>query len=52
MANLIALVAARRTLLPPRFLDGVLYASEQAYHSVAKAALVAGFPTENVPEIP
>ncbi len=52
MANLIALVAARRALLPPRFLDGVLYASDQAHHSVAKAALVAGFPPENIREVP
>ncbi len=52
MANLIALVTARRALLPPRFLDGVLYASDQAHHSVAKAAMIAGFPPENVREVP
>ncbi|MFO0551149.1 MAG: aminotransferase class V-fold PLP-dependent enzyme [Polyangiaceae bacterium] len=52
MANLIALVTARRTLLPPDFMRGVVYASDQAHHSVLKAALFAGVPEDNVRSIP
>jgi aromatic-L-amino-acid decarboxylase len=52
MANLIALVAARRDRLPPDFLSGVLYTSSQAHHSVAKAAAFAGFPGERVRSLP
>jgi aromatic-L-amino-acid decarboxylase len=48
MANLIALVTARRERLPPDFLRGVIYASDQVHHSVEKAALIAGFPPENI----
>lgn len=51
MANLIAVVTARRERLPKDFLRGVLYASSEAHHSVQKAALIAGFPPENVREI-
>lgn len=52
LANLGAVVAARRDRLPPDFLRGVIYTSEQAHHSVRKAALIAGFPMERVVEIP
>jgi len=52
MANLIALVTARRERLPENFLSGVLYASDQAHHSVQKAALLAGFPPANVRAVP
>jgi aromatic-L-amino-acid/L-tryptophan decarboxylase len=52
MANLIALVTARRERLPGNFLSGVLYASDQAHHSVQKAALLAGFPPANVRSVP
>jgi aromatic-L-amino-acid decarboxylase len=48
LANLIALVTARRARLPENFLSGVVYASDQAHHSVQKAALLAGFPPANV----
>lgn len=51
MANLIAIVTARRERLPVDFLKGTLYASAHAHHSVRKAALLAGFPVENVREI-
>lgn len=52
MANLIAVVTARRERLPEAFLDGVLYASDQVHHSVKKAAVLAGFPSRNVREVP
>lgn len=52
LANLTAVVTARRTRLPAHFLQGTLYVSDQVHHSVTKAALVAGFPTENVRVVP
>jgi aromatic-L-amino-acid/L-tryptophan decarboxylase len=48
LANFTALVTARREKLPADFLRGTLYASDQVHHSVQKAALLAGFPPENV----
>lgn len=51
MANLTALVTARRERLPPDFLRGVIYTSTEAHHSVRKAALIAGFPGEQIREI-
>ena len=52
LANWIALVTARRERLPENFLNGTLYASDQAHHSVAKGAILAGFPEGNVREVP
>lgn len=52
MANLIAIVTARRERLPPDFLRGVIYVSDQTHHSVAKAASFAGFPAAQVRCIP
>jgi aromatic-L-amino-acid decarboxylase len=52
LANFSALVTARRELLPDDFLSGVLYASDQVHHSVAKAAMLAGFPEGNVRLVP
>ncbi len=52
MANLIALVAARRDRLPPEFQRGVVYTSDQAHHSVLKAALFAGILPERVRALP
>ncbi len=52
LANFSALVTARRERLPPDFLRGVIYVSDQAHHSVRKAALLAGFPPDRVREIP
>ncbi|WP_458188436.1 pyridoxal phosphate-dependent decarboxylase family protein [Haladaptatus sp. NG-WS-4] len=52
MANLIASVTARRNRLADDFLDGVVYTSDQSHHSVAKSAVLAGFPPENVRSIP
>jgi aromatic-L-amino-acid decarboxylase len=48
MANLIAVVTARGARLPADFLRGTIYTSDQAHHSVQKAALFAGFPEERV----
>ena len=52
LANFSALVAARRELLPDDFLSGTLYVSDQVHHSIAKAAILAGFPEENVRLVP
>ena len=52
LASFSAIVAARRERLPADFLRGVLYASDQTHYAVAKAAVLAGFPPENVREIP
>lgn len=51
LANFTAVVTARRELLGDRFLDGILYTSDQTHHSVLKAALLAGFPERNVRRI-
>ncbi len=48
LANLSAVVTARRELLPADFLSGTLYVSDQVHHSVQKAAMLAGFPLDNV----
>lgn len=48
ISNFSAIVTARRERLPPDFLRGTLYASDQTHHSVEKAAMLAGFPPENV----
>jgi aromatic-L-amino-acid decarboxylase len=48
MSNLIALVTARQTKLGDRFDDGVVYVSDQAHHSVLKAARFAGFRDDQV----
>jgi len=47
LANFSAAVAAR-TRLGERFLDGTVYCSTQAHHSVARAARLAGFPAANL----
>ncbi|MEM7353910.1 MAG: aminotransferase class I/II-fold pyridoxal phosphate-dependent enzyme [Acidobacteriota bacterium] len=48
LANLTAMVTARSERLPEDFLRGTLYTSDQAHHSVIKAATIAGFPPRNV----
>ena len=52
ISNFSAIVTARREKLPPAFLSGTLYVSDQTHHSVEKAAMLAGFPPENVRSIP
>lgn len=51
LANLTAIVTARRVRLPAEFWSGVIYTSDQTHHSVRKAAVLAGFPEGNVREI-
>jgi len=48
LANFSAIVTARRDRLPANFLNGTIYVSDQVHHSVDKAAMLAGFPHENV----
>ena len=52
LANFSAIVTARCEKLPEDFLSGTIYTSEQAHHSVARAALLAGFPRANIRPIP
>jgi len=52
ISNLTAIVTARATRLPEDFLSGVLYFSEEAHRSVAKAARIAGFPERCLRSIP
>jgi aromatic-L-amino-acid decarboxylase len=52
LANFIAIVTARKELLPENFLRGTLYCSDQVHHSFQKAANLAGFPFANLREIP
>ena len=52
LANFTAMVTARRERLRDNFLTGTIYTSDQTHHSVRKAAVLAGFPGENVREIP
>jgi aromatic-L-amino-acid decarboxylase len=48
IANLVALACAREKKLGENFQDGVVYASDQAHHSVPKAARLLGFPRARV----
>jgi aromatic-L-amino-acid decarboxylase len=52
LANFSAIVMARVARLPEDFLKGTLYVSEEAHHSIRKAALLAGFPARNVRAVP
>ncbi|HEX2090733.1 MAG TPA: aminotransferase class I/II-fold pyridoxal phosphate-dependent enzyme [Actinomycetota bacterium] len=52
MANFSAIVTARRSLLPEDFLKGTMYVSDQTHASVAKSAVLAGFPLRNIREVP
>jgi aromatic-L-amino-acid decarboxylase len=52
LANFTAIVTARRNLLGDDFLQGSLYCSDQVHHSVTKAAMLAGFPANNIREVP
>jgi len=52
LAAFSAVVTARRERLGEDFLTGTLYVSDQAHHSLAKAAVLAGFPPANVRVVP
>jgi aromatic-L-amino-acid decarboxylase len=52
LANFSAVVVARRERLPEDFLRGTIYTSDQAHHSVVKAAMLAGVPAANVRVLP
>jgi aromatic-L-amino-acid decarboxylase len=52
LSALTALITARRERLPENFLSGMIYVSDQAHHSLEKAALLAGFPAANVRKLP
>ncbi len=52
LANFSALFTARRTELPEDFLSGRIYTSDQAHHSVFKAAQLVGFPESAIRIIP
>lgn len=52
LANLTGLVTARIVQLGDDFRGGTIYASDQSHHSVAKAAVLAGFPPANVRRVP
>jgi aromatic-L-amino-acid decarboxylase len=52
LANLTALIAARRAILGDDFLCATLYCGDQTHHAFQKAAILAGFPASNIREIP
>jgi aromatic-L-amino-acid decarboxylase len=52
LANFSAIVTARRDRLSEDFLNGTIYVSNQAHHSVDKAAYIAGFPERNLRHVP
>lgn len=52
LANLSAVITARCVKLGEELSDGVVYTSEQAHHSVKKAALLAGLREANVRAVP
>ncbi|MDP9359905.1 MAG: aminotransferase class I/II-fold pyridoxal phosphate-dependent enzyme [Acidobacteriota bacterium] len=52
LANLTAIIAARRSLLGDDFLRATLYCGDQTHHAFQKAAVLAGFPAANIREIP
>jgi aromatic-L-amino-acid decarboxylase len=52
MANLSAIVTARRALLGEDFQGGTLYLSAQTHASVAKAAILAGFAQSCIRTVP
>ncbi|MCP4499750.1 MAG: hypothetical protein GY822_07290 [Deltaproteobacteria bacterium] len=51
LANFSAIFTVRRVLLGDDLSKGCIYTSDQAHHSVVKAAVLAGFPAERVRKI-
>jgi aromatic-L-amino-acid decarboxylase len=52
LANLTAIIAARRALLGDDFRSATLYCGDQTHHAFQKAAILAGVPAANIREIP
>jgi aromatic-L-amino-acid decarboxylase len=52
LANLSALIAARRIKLGDDFGRGTIYTSDQVHHSVEKAVVMAGFPEQALRVLP
>jgi aromatic-L-amino-acid decarboxylase len=52
LANLTAMIAARRAILGDDFQRATLYCGDQTHHAFQKAAILAGFPAANIREIP
>lgn len=52
LANLTAIIAARRSILGADFSRATLYCGDQTHHAFQKAAVMAGFPAGNIREIP
>jgi len=52
LANLTAIIAARRAILGDDFQRATLYCGDQTHHAFQKAAILAGFPAANIREIP
>jgi aromatic-L-amino-acid decarboxylase len=52
MANFTGIVCARERGLGARIRDGVMYASDQVHHSVAKSARLAGIMPDRIRSIP
>jgi len=52
LANFTAIVTARRNRLGDDFFRGTLYCSDQVHHSITKAAMLAGFPENNIRQVP
>ncbi|MDP6720120.1 MAG: pyridoxal-dependent decarboxylase, partial [Pirellulaceae bacterium] len=51
LANLSAIVTARRRRADHDFQTATIYTSDQTHHSICKAAVLAGFPAENIRQI-
>jgi len=52
MANFTGIYTARREHLRDDFLRGALYCSDQVHHSITKAAMLVGFPPDNIRKVP
>ena len=52
LATLSAMITARVVKLPPNFLTGTVYVTDQTHHALGKAARLAGFPATAVRVVP
>ena len=51
LANLIAIITARKELLGDDFAGATLYCGDQIHHAFQKSASLAGFPSANIREV-